>query len=320
MRSQPRLLGIGLALLLAPAPCAATDPVAEASPPDLASLLARLPSGPTEPAVAEKFETDVFRLIESGALQTAGDFRHAASLCTWGQDNFRVARSRYELLLAAVALEPNHPDPALREAWDNFQLALAQPARFPATGYLAQNSDSVPKLLAPEVIQRVWGDPSAARSATSDGDNPELKKLFDEDQAVRQTDWSRLSQAERQSIHTADLKRNARTREIVAGGGLSTGQDFVHAALLCQHSPDFAGYRLAHELAVAGLLLRAPQARWLAAATYDRMLNATGHSQRFGTQYGSTLKLLRLDESAFSDRQRLALGCPVLEVARNRKW
>lgn len=320
MGSQLLILGIGLVLFPASLLLSADNSATSNPPPDLASLKSRRPSGPIAPAIAEEFSADVFRLIESGSLQTADDFRGAASLCTWGQDNFRVARSRYELLLTALALDPKQPDPALREAWDNFQIALGQPARFLATGYLAQVVESVPKSLAPPAIQNIWSDPSAARLASTGSDNVELKTLFDDDQAVRKSDWSKLSQAELQAIQVADLKRNARTREIVASGDLRTGQDFVRASLLLQHSPYFDGYRLAHELAVAGMLLEAPQARWLAAATYDRMLNSTGHSQRFGTQYGSTLKLLRLDEFAITDRQRLALNCGTLAAARNRKW
>lgn len=318
---HPRLRSVGPGLILCLAPLAFADSLAEPAPgTDLATLRAHQPTGWTDPKSIEDYETALARLIESDTLRTADDFKTAAALCNWGHDRFRIARSRYELLLAATALDPRQPDPALREAWDDLQLALAQPARFAATGYLAEHPGAVPLLRPPAAINRVWDDPAAARPPAEAADNTELKQLFDADQAVRQSDWSKLSQAELQAIGEADRRRNARALEIVSTGALRTGQDYLRAALLFQHSQDFTGYRLAHELAVAALLLAEPDARWLAAATYDRMLRSMGHAQRFGTQYGPTLKLQRLDESAFCDQQRLALNCSTLEAAKNRKW
>jgi len=147
----------------------------------------------------------------------------------------------------------------------------------------------------------------------------EILTIKEADQAVRQTDWSTLTEEQRKAIMDGDRQRNARIREIVATGDVRTANDFARASLVMQHSARFAGYQLAHELAVCSLLLGDRQSgRWLVAATYDRMFGSVGLDQRFGTQYGPG-GLMHVDEAGICDAQRKALGCPTLAEARARQ-
>jgi hypothetical protein len=136
-------------------------------------------------------------------------------------------------------------------------------------------------------------------------------------------DWSKLSAADLKAVGSNDRQRNVRIREIVKEGGLQTARDFANASLVMQHSSAFAGYELAHELAVCSMLLGdRGMGRWLVAATYDRMLNSVGHDQRFGTQGALTIKpqakpeLRETDEAGICDAERIALGCPTLAAKR----
>ena len=116
-----------------------------------------------------------------------------------------------------------------------------------------------------------------------------------------------------------DQARLKSVEALVAKGRLGTRSDYASASLVMQHSQGFAGYRLAHELAVCRLILGDRDlGRWLVAATYDRMLNSVGHDQRFGTQY-LAIGHRRTDEAGINDRQRKAFGRPTLAEARARK-
>jgi hypothetical protein len=176
----------------------------------------------------------------------------------------------------------------------------------------------------PAVIKSVYAHPAEARAAAARStSNPEIQETVNADQAPRKGDWSKLTDAERQAMGNADFQRATRIRLIVAAGQLRTASDFANASLVLQHSSTFAGYELAHELAVCALLLGDRSlGRWLVAATYDRMLNSVGHDQRFGTQGALMLphetkpQLGRTDESGICDNERLALGCPTLAAKR----
>ena len=102
-------------------------------------------------------------------------------------------------------------------------------------------------------------------------DNAELTRMFEEDQNDRKTglhgiDWS--------VVKPRDDARLKRTRELYEAGGLHTGADWLHAALILQHSSEPDDYLLAHEMCVAALALGEKGARWLVAATEDRFLMA----------------------------------------------
>jgi len=158
-----------------------------------------------------------------------------------------------------------------------------------------------------------------ARSAQTppQADNPELARMFQEDQADRKPglhgiDWS--------VVKPRDEARLKRTRELYGSGALRTGSDWLHAALILQHSGEPDDYLLAHEMCVAALVQGEKGAKWLVAATEDRFLMGIGRKQRFGTQYEPATEpgkfRLAPTDPQVTDELRVALGAPPIGVAK----
>jgi hypothetical protein len=72
---------------------------------------------------------------------------------------------------------------------------------------------------------------------------------------------------------------------LIDAGGLVEPDDYYHAAMVFQHGVGLADYWRAHELALKAADLGYRQARWLAAAAYERWLMNQGRPQKYGTQY-----------------------------------
>ncbi len=150
-------------------------------------------------------------------------------------------------------------------------------------------------------------------------DNAELTRMFQEDQGDRKPglhgiDWS--------VVKPRDDARLKRTRELYASGTVRTGADWLHAALILQHSSEPDDYLLAHEMCVAALALGEKRAKWLVAATEDRFLMAIGRKQRFGTQYEAAapgqFRLAPTDPQV-TDELRAAVGAPPLSEAKAKE-
>ena len=140
--------------------------------------------------------------------------------------------------------------------------------------------------------------------------------MFEEDQEDRKAgpniDWS--------VVKPRDDTRLARVRQLYAAGSLATGPDWLHAALILQHSDEVDDFLLAHEMCVAALAEGEKGARWLVAATEDRFLMGIGRKQRFGTQYEpgdkpGTFRLAATDPQV-TDELRGAVGAPPLAEAK----
>jgi hypothetical protein len=295
----------------------------------LADLEARAPKENSYPEPNPKFHQEVVRLVESNTLASGDEFFRAGKLASGPIEDYRSARMRYELMLAAAAKANREVEQWLPASWDSLLLRLGRPMRLDAYGLAANNpgSDDFPFEPAPKVVQSVLRNLTEARDAAGKaGDNAEVQTIVDADQAVR-ANWGKLSEADLKAVSAKDHQRNVRIREIVNEGRLHTAMDFANASLVMQHSATFAGFELAHELAVCSMLLGdRGTGRWLVAATYDRMLNSVGHDQRFGTQGAPMLmsqtkpELRETDEAGICDAERLALGCPTLAAKRADFW
>ena len=149
---------------------------------------------------------------------------------------------------------------------------------------------------------------------TAKVDNAELVAIYQLDQIDRQSepiDWAAVSQR--------DTERQLRVRQLLESGEVQTGADYHHAALVLQHSSEVEGIKLAHELAMVGMALGDRESRWLAAASYDRLLTKLGLGQRFGTQYvsngaGDPMHFAPI-EPGVTDGMRAAMKCPALREA-----
>lgn len=161
------------------------------------------------------------------------------------------------------------------------------------------------------------GDP--ARTTEPVPDNAELALIYKADQADRlpgtaPSDWH--------DMEKNDLARQARVRELLDSGAVRTGKDYYHAAMVYQHAEGADGVQVAHELAMIGACLGDKSSRWLAAASYDRMLMNLNRPQRFGTQYRSdengVMKFYQVSEGV-TDSMRSALNVPSLAKAKERE-
>lgn len=129
----------------------------------------------------------------------------------------------------------------------------------------------------------------------------DLARLFAEDQSDRiGPDGRARTDIDWKAVSARDRKREAQILGVYRGGGLKSGSDYYHAAMILQHSNDARMNLLAHEFAIISWVKRDQRARWLVAASEDRFLMKIGQPQRFGTQYqsksvGSPLELYRMD-------------------------
>ncbi len=143
-------------------------------------------------------------------------------------------------------------------------------------------------------------------------DHPELRRLMEADQAVREGDWSALSADSLRAISRADSVRQVRVRALLAERAVRTGADHYHAALVLQHGNDSTAYRQAFELSREAAELGYDEARWLVPRAYDRWQLSIGKPQVYGTQFvvfdGTGNLQEPHDLDAVSDEERVRWG------------
>lgn len=152
--------------------------------------------------------------------------------------------------------------------------------------------------------------------------NDLLRELKNEDQSARSTggsaiDWSKVSQE--------DAERRKKVVELLRSGEVKSGDDYFNAALIFQHGNSADDIRLAYALANISSVLKPENktAKWLSAAAWDRIMMRLNKPQWYGTQFiglGTPRKfeLYKIDESAVSDEDRMAMGVPTLEESKAR--
>ncbi|HXT85757.1 MAG TPA: hypothetical protein VN745_01920, partial [Verrucomicrobiae bacterium] len=111
-----------------------------------------------------------------------------------------------------------------------------------------------------------------------------IKQLFEEDQNDRRGAMS-MTPEQWKKIGERDAERRREVHKMLDSGALKTGADFEDASVIFQHGDTPQDYLLAHVLAMAAMEKGDAQARWIAAATLDRYLQAVKQPQVFGTQY-----------------------------------
>ncbi len=150
--------------------------------------------------------------------------------------------------------------------------------------------------------------------------NPELRSLYEADQADRQggdVDWD--------LVGPRDRIRRARVAELAAGGALRHSRDFLHAAMVYQHGDGADDFRQAMDWArrAAELDPANKNARWLACAAEDRWLQRSAKPQIWGTQYlmpgpGTKWTQEPFDRKARTDDDRAAMGVPTMAKSAAR--
>jgi hypothetical protein len=111
----------------------------------------------------------------------------------------------------------------------------------------------------------------------------EIHQIFVEDQKDRGVGAG--VNAKWDDVSRRDKVRRERVNQLLTAGNIKTGQDYEDAAFVFQHGDSPDDYLLAHVLAMAAMERGNTRAKWIAAATLDRYLQAIKQPQVFGTQY-----------------------------------
>lgn len=85
-------------------------------------------------------------------------------------------------------------------------------------------------------------------------------------------------------IHVRDAEKAA-VGKLLQSGEIQSGREYQFVALVFQHSTDPGDLQTAHLLAATAVAKGNSLARWLAAATFDRLLWSLEGPQVFGTQF-----------------------------------
>lgn len=144
-------------------------------------------------------------------------------------------------------------------------------------------------------------------------DNAELEQMYRSDQTARQSqpvNW--------QELNEQDADRRERVLAILQDGDIRSAKDYFHAAMIFQHGNTPDHIRLSHSFATiaASLDPGLPNANWLKAATWDRLLLNFNQPQWYGTQFvrdaDGNLTLYKMQPDVISDEQRAAWSVPTV--------
>src|SRR5688500_1004222 len=115
-------------------------------------------------------------------------------------------------------------------------------------------------------------------------DNEQLRAIVQADQAEREREWK---PEDWQGVAQRDGERRAKVQIELAAGRVNTSSDFFNAALVMQHGQGLEDIRMAHALATIAASLDPSNrsAKWLKAASWDRMMSTQKKPQWYGTQY-----------------------------------
>jgi len=150
--------------------------------------------------------------------------------------------------------------------------------------------------------------PSEQSWSRTTADNPELLRLFQQDQGDPRA--NRTADDASATAARAKVRRDKLAR-LLASGSVVTADDYYRAALLYQHSDSTDDLLMAHVLATVSGFNGNYMGRWLSAAALDKYLRWGGRPQIFGTQYFATGDR-RLNAAFLSDVLRREFCVPIL--------
>ena len=152
--------------------------------------------------------------------------------------------------------------------------------------------------------------------------NATIKRLFEADQRVRKQkriDWSKVC--------IQDMTRQKKVTKMLEKSLVKTAVDYYHAAMIFQHASEVSGNKVAQRLAKKSMDMGEERAKWLYAASTDRVLMNQGRKQKFGTQYtqryvpgvgnkvNRIFELYPYDEKK-TDKEREVFNVPTLKEAK----
>lgn len=150
-------------------------------------------------------------------------------------------------------------------------------------------------------------------------DNPELQKMFNDDQISRNTsniNWVILSKQ--------DSLREFRVHELMKEEKIITAKDHYNAAMIFQHGRDTLASRLAVQQMKKAIELDSTINKWLLAAAIDRDLMRRNVPQIYGTQYvknnmNAKWERYKIDTAQVSDTKRRYYGVETLAEQRTKE-
>lgn len=162
--------------------------------------------------------------------------------------------------------------------------------------------------------------PAQAQAGTRQAstDNPELKRLCDEDQSDRTPPTGKSIDVA--SIGPRDRARLKRVKELYTQNLFKTANDYDCAATVLQHGDTPEDFLLAHEFWVVAISKgkNDQDTLSLAAASEDRYLMNIGRPQRFGTQLrsvdNSPVELYPVDSGVTDELRHLMIGHSLAEI------
>lgn len=150
--------------------------------------------------------------------------------------------------------------------------------------------------------------------------NPEMKRMFEEDQRVRAVGSAKMDWV---AVGKSDAERREATRKLLDAGALHSGEDYYWAATVFQHGDVSNDYLLAHTLAMVGGRRGFSDAIWIAAATLDRYLQSVKQPQIYGTQFltpeGKAATQEPYDRTLIPDALRKDLDVPGLAAQEEQR-
>jgi hypothetical protein len=203
-------------------------------------------------------------------------------------------------------------DPQDSSDKDTFLFKLKDPdhAQFQMEG-VPLPAIELTRLKEPQSIASDWDKEKTYSPDDGLPSNPEMKRIFDEDQHVRQprfkVDWDVVAKS--------DAARREAVAKLLDEGSLHTGEDFTWAAFLFQHGSTPEDYLLAHTLAMIAMGKGYGNALWIATATLDRYLQSVHQEQIYGTQFVTPPNQPNTqgayNRKLISDALRRRLGVPI---------
>jgi hypothetical protein len=226
-----------------------------------------------------------------------------------------------------------HDRQAARAFFAAAACAAAAGQKEAAFGYLdqaaARGHDDVDRATGNPQVQALQDDPrwktflqgvQARHDEHEKKNNAEITRIYEEDQADRsggpnaKIDWV--------AVDARDKARQDRVHQILAQGGAKTADDYYHAAMVFQHGDTDEEIAEANELSLKAAELdpEHSSARWLAAASKDRLLMRQGKPQLYGTQFKKVdgKWVLHDVDPSVTDEERAKWECPPLAVAKQR--
>lgn len=125
-----------------------------------------------------------------------------------------------------------------------------------------------------------------APSVKGVAENEEVRQMFFADQKDRELHPDD-PKFDVDAVALRDKARQARMKELLGQGGLRSATDYLRAAYIFQHGEAIDSIRVALAMSSMASYMDSSlkEARWLMAASWDRLMIRMGRPQWYGTQF-----------------------------------